>query len=154
VPLPNLLRNSWAINAPFWTTGVGGTVTNTAFTFAALALSVREQAVTPSGGTASKTFTTAALVSCPSGTVQFRLKNTHGGVVDNFSSNLTATTSPQLFTFQVTNAGLAGNGFQFLGVVNSTAGTVGTVIVHASMLIEGAWTAQQITDRGGIPATH
>lgn len=156
VPLANLLRNSGIIKFSPWSVGGNaGTVSERSFTFGANALSQVEQNTSPNGGTASKTFTAAAVISCPSGTVQFRLKNTHGMVVDNFSANLTATTTPTLFVYTVTNANSPGNGWQIFGVANSTAGAGGGVVtVHSTLMIEGSFTAQQIIDRGGIHLTY
>lgn len=154
VPLANLMRNSGAIKLAPWSIS-GGTVSERNFTFSANALSQVEQNTYPNGGAASKTFTAAAVISCPSGTRQFRLKNTHGAVIDNFSSNFTATTTPTLFVYTVTNGSAQGNGWQIFGVVNSTAGAGGGVVtVHSALMIEGSFTAQQIIDRGGIPLTH
>lgn len=156
VPMPNLLRNSGIIKSSSWAiSGGGGPVSERNFTFGANALSQVEQNTTPNGGTASKTFTAAAVISCPSGTQQFRLKNTHGAVSDNFSSNFTATTTPTLFVYAVTNGSNQGNNAQIFGVVNSTAGAGGGVVtVHSTLMIEGSFTAQQIIDRGGIPLTY
>lgn len=155
VPLLNLLRFSGQINSSFWATLSSGSVTNDNLTFAAAATSGVQQVITTPNGTASKSFTAAALISCASGTVAFRFKNTHGAVLDNFSSDLTATATPTVYVFTVTNGSSAGDGKQIFGVVNSSAGVAGGVLkIHASMLIEGSFTAQQIIDRGGIPSTQ
>lgn len=71
------------------------------------------------GGKANETVTIRAQVSTTSGTCGFRLKNTHAGVLDNFSANRTATTTPQVFSFSVTNAASAGSG-QYCGVVGAS----------------------------------
>jgi len=73
--------------------------------------------VVVSGGTASKTFTVSAMIS---GTGKFRFKNTHGGVADNFSSDLTATATPTLCQFIVTNSAAAGSGAQIIGLMAAT----------------------------------
>ena len=66
------------------------------------------------GGTANKTFTFSIHVK---GTGTFRLKNTHGSVVDNFSSNLTATSDFVRHDFLISNSSAAGNGAQIVAVV-------------------------------------
>jgi len=66
------------------------------------------------GGTANKTFTFSVHVK---GTGTFRLKNTHGSIVDNFSSNLTATSDWVRYDFSVSNSSLAGSGAQIVAVV-------------------------------------
>lgn len=57
-----------------------------------------------------------------SGTGKFRLKSTHSGVVDNFSPDYTATTTPTLYTFTVTNNSTNG-GAQVVGIVAATDDT-------------------------------
>ena len=54
-----------------------------------------------------------------SGTGKFRLKNTHVGVLDNFSSDITATATPTLYTLAVTN-GSTNGGSQQVGIVAAT----------------------------------
>ena len=66
------------------------------------------------GGTANKTFTFSIHVK---GQGTFRLKNTHGSVVDSFTSNLTATSDWVRHDFSVSNSSSAGNGAQILAVV-------------------------------------
>ena len=70
--------------------------------------------------TASLTFTASVKIATSSGTAKFRIKNTHGGVVDNYSSDLTATTTPQWFSLTVNNANNAGDGTQTVGIVNAS----------------------------------
>lgn len=55
-----------------------------------------------------------------SGTGKFRIQNVHGGVVAIYSSDITATATPTLYTLTVTNAANAGNGFQVGGICAST----------------------------------
>jgi hypothetical protein len=66
----------------------------------------------PPGGTSSKTFTMSVWLA-GSGTVY--LKNTHGGVIDNYSPSITLTPLPVRYIFTVTN-GAGGNGYQLIGV--------------------------------------
>lgn len=70
-----------------------------------------------SGGTANKTFTFSAIVS---GSGKIRLKNTQQGVIDNYSSDITLTSTPTLVSFTVTNGASAGNGIQSGGFLAST----------------------------------
>lgn len=150
--LPNLCKASGNLSlAASWSGSAAATGQTVTFTATG---SAREQFVTISGGTANKIMTVAALVSTASGTKKFRFKNTHGSVVDNFSGDLIATTSPQIFTFTVTNSNNVGNGGQFAGVINSTDGSVGSIIVHAIGMFIGSYSAQQIVDCGGIQITN
>lgn len=55
-----------------------------------------------------------------SGTGKFRLKNSQGGVKDNYTSDYTATSTPTWYTLTVTNGASAGNGAQFVGIVGAT----------------------------------
>jgi hypothetical protein len=154
VPLPNLLRSSFNLGLSPWNLVSGATYTNGLLTFTANAFSAAEQAVLISGGTALKSFTVAAVVSVSSGTLSFSLKNTHGGVKDNFSPNKTATTTPNLFAFTVTNGSAPGGGNQLFGVTNYASAIVQTLRVHSAILLVGAFTEQQIIDSGGIPVTN
>lgn len=151
--LPNLLRSSGTISESPWATYFYASVSGITLTFTADPQSQVQQYVLPPGGNSSKIFTAAARVSCSSGTVGFRLKNTQGQVADRYSDNLTATTTPTIFVFTATNAAAAGNGSQIFGVMNKSTGGGAALAVHATALFEGAWTAQQIADLGGIPIT-
>lgn len=69
---------------------------------------------------ASKTFIVKAFVKVPTGTALFRLKCTHGAVADYFSSNLTATTTRQEFTFTQTFTSSTSWTWIIAWIVNST----------------------------------
>ena len=56
------------------------------------------------------------------GTGKFRMKNTHGGVVDNFSSNYDATSDWERYSYTITNNSSA-SGVQIVGLVGNTMGT-------------------------------
>jgi len=79
-----------------------------------------DQTITVSGGTASKTITVSVYVRSKTGISKFRIKNTHGGVIDNFSSDITVGTTLTRHDFTVTNSAAAGNGIQTVGVVAAT----------------------------------
>lgn len=79
-----------------------------------------QQSVTVAGGTASKTFTVSCWVRSVSGTSKFRFNCTHGGVVPQFSPDITATTILTRHEFTVTNGVAAGNGIQFIGIIGAT----------------------------------
>jgi hypothetical protein len=83
------------------------------------------------GGTANKTLTAYVTVS---GSGTFRLKNTHSAVLDNFSANITATSTPQTVTLTVTNGASAGNGLQAISVINSTGDAAFNLTVHQFQL--------------------
>lgn len=150
----NLLTYSQDLTGTNWATNSSATVSASSVTFAALDTSEVYQITTPSGGTASKSFTVAALISCASGTVPFRLKNTQGGVADHFSGEFIATTTPQLFVFAYTNGGSAGSGSQIYGIENSAVTpVVNTLVVGGCAMFQGTLTADQILAQGGIPLT-
>ncbi len=78
---------------------------------------IQDQVLFP-GGTASKEITASV---CVKGTGQFRLKNTHGGVTDNFSNNFIATDQWEHYSLTVTNDASTGTGFQIFGLVPATS---------------------------------
>lgn len=126
----------------------------TSLSFLATSSACAEQTVAVSGGTSSKVMTFAAMVSTSAGTQDFRIKNTHGGVVDNFSTVMTATTTPQIVVFTVTNSASVGTGSQVVGLYNSvSAPQAGTIVVTAAALFQGTYTASQLQAMGGIPRT-
>jgi hypothetical protein len=89
------------------------------------------QLVTVPGGTANKTLTAYVTVS---GSGTFRLKNTHSGVLDNFSANVTATGTRQTIALTVTNSASAGNGLQAISIINSTGDAAFSLTVHEFQL--------------------
>jgi len=124
----NMLGYSEELTNAVWGTTDSGAIDDAnTVTLAASATSQVSQTKAVSGGTGSKTIVVSALVWVDSGTEEFRLKNTHSGVVDNFSADLTATTTQQRFMFAVTNSAAAGNGFQDVGITNSAAGGIKTL---------------------------
>ncbi len=114
----NLLVSSGNLSNAAWTATLGASSTTTTVTIGTGATSeVRQMVAT---ATASMSFTVQAKVSVSSGTALFRFTNTHGGVVANYSTNFIATTTPQLFSFAVTNGSSAGDGKQTFGIVNAS----------------------------------
>lgn len=83
--------------------------------------SASTQDISISGGSENKTLTVSIYVKTKTGTSTFRIKNTHALVLDNFSSDLTATTSWRRFSFTVTNGAGAGNGKQSIGIMSNVA---------------------------------
>lgn len=75
-----------------------------------------ENRTTIAGGNSGKTFTFSAIVS---GSGKIRLKNTQNGVADNFSADITLSSTPTLVSLTVTNA-VGGSGVQTGGFVAST----------------------------------
>jgi hypothetical protein len=150
----NLLRWSNDQTNAVWGSGniTGKTASSLSFVAVSSAYSEEIQAIT--GGTANKTLTVAALISVNSGTANFRLKNTHSGVKDNYSADLTATTVPTIFTLTVTNGASAGDGNQIAGIWNAASSpSSATFNVGGIAIFEGTWTAAQILSYGGIPLT-
>lgn len=114
-----------------------GTATADQLAIAAGASNVVEQGCVISGGTASKSFVGSVWVRAQTGTGTFRIKNTHGGVIDNYSSDLTATTDWQRFSYSVTNGAGAGTGSQVMGVQAGAGGAAVTLLAWGAQLEEG-----------------
>ena len=72
-----------------------------------------------------------------------RLKNTHGGVIDNFSSNLTITDQWQRFTLTVTNSASSGVS-QIFGLSPATGNAAFDVLVWGAQLELGAFATSYI----------
>ena len=153
--LRNLLTYSQDFTNAAWVASFSASKSDaSSITFATGIDSKVEQLLAISGGTASKSFTVAALISCASGTAAFRLKNTHGGVTNNFSAELLATTTPQVFAFTVTNGVSAGNGTQIVGLINSAVTPLASTLISGGCAVfQGTLTAAQILAEGGIPLT-
>ena len=99
-----------------------------------------DRTIAISGGTASKSLTYSVVLVSGDGSDQtVRLKNTQGAVLDNFSPNLTVTSTPQRFVLTVTNGASAGNGAQIVGIVPATPTPASfNVIASGDKLEEGA----------------
>ena len=116
----NLLRFSEDMTQPIW--GASG-VTKVSFNNVTYIGGQGEphkkrlELATLGVGTASKPFTVAVIVS---GAGKFRLKNTHAGVLENYSSDFTATSTPTLYEFEVDNSSSAGSSVQVGGIVGAT----------------------------------
>ena len=88
----------------------------------------------PVGGTyESQTHTVSVYARVASGTATFRLKCTHGGVLDYISSDFTATTTWQRFTFSATFGATIGTSLVY-GVQNGSNGTAKSVIFYGFQL--------------------
>ena len=114
----NLLTYSGDLSNAVWTKTLGASTTSGSVTIGTGAASEARNIIYLL--TASKTFTASVQIAVASGTAKFRIKNTHGGVVDNYSSDLTATTTPQWFSLTVNNAASAGDGSQTVGIANAS----------------------------------
>ncbi len=89
-----------------------------------------QQSTPITGGTSGKTIRVRVSMQSNTGVSQtVRLKNTHGGVADNYSANLTVTTTLQEFIFPVTNAASAGTGLQVCGIANSDSGVNQDILI-------------------------
>jgi hypothetical protein len=93
---------------------------------------IQQNYATTSGGNATYTFS-IYLKSNTGSSQTVRLKNTHGGVLDNFSSDLTITTSWQRFTYTVTNGSSAGTG-QIAGIINNASGGSADILAWGAQL--------------------
>jgi hypothetical protein len=107
-----------------------------------------DQTVTIGGGTASKTFTVSMFARAKSGTSKIRLKNTHGGVADNLSSDITLTTALTRHTFTVTNSAAAGSGAQIIGVKAATDDSAFDIEVWGFQLEEAAFASSYVPTLG------
>lgn len=86
----------------------------------------------------NQTITVSIWLKSFSGSNQsLRLKNTHGGVLDNFSSNLTITNQWQRFTFTVTNGAGVGTS-QILGLSPETGNAAFDVLAWGAQMEIGA----------------
>ena len=97
------------------------------------------------GGNANKTFTFSVHVK---GTGTFRLKNTHGEVVDNYSSNLTATSDFVRYDFSVSNSSSAGNGYQLVAVVAASTDAAFNLDIWGAQLEEDSRVSNYIPTSG------
>ena len=104
-----------------------------------------DQNVTASGGTASKTFTASVWVM---GSGNFRVKNTHGGVADNFSGDFTATGNWVRYSFTVTNGAGAGTGDQIIGVLAASTDDAFDLQLWGWQLEENAVASSYIATAG------
>jgi hypothetical protein len=85
------------------------------------------------GAFENQTHTITVFAKVTSGTQQFRLKCTHGAVVDYFSSDFTATTTWQRFTFTQTFGASIGTSI-VAGIINSTSATAKSILFYGIQL--------------------
>ena len=95
--------------------------------FTASAIAFCQQIV--AGAFESQSHTVSVYAKVASGTATFRLKCTHGGVLDYFSSDFTATTEWQRFTFTATFGATIGTSI-VCGVINATNALAKNVIFY------------------------
>ena len=85
-----------------WFTFGGATPTATTIAFAATATnSVYQQVLSTATGSVNRVFLVRLLASHATSTKLFRLRITHSGVLDYTSGDLTATTTPQVFSWVI-----------------------------------------------------
>ena len=99
------------------------------------------------GDYSNKTWTISCWVKVGSGSEGFRFKCTHGGVIDYFSSEKTATTEWQRFTFTVTFSATVGISIIY-GLINSVSGSSKSIIVYGLQLEEGTYPTSYIPTAG------
>jgi hypothetical protein len=85
------------------------------------------------GAFENQTHTITVFAKVTSGTQQFRLKCTHGAVVDYFSSDFTATTTWHRFTFTQTFGASIGTSI-VAGIINSTSATAKSILFYGIQL--------------------
>lgn len=110
-----------------WFTFGGATPTATTIAFAATATnSVYQQTLATATGSVNRIFLVRLLASHATSTKLFRLRITHSGVLDYTSGDLTATTTPQVFSFTATIASAGGTGLtvQIMNGSDAAAGTI------------------------------
>jgi hypothetical protein len=95
--------------------------------FTASAIAFCQQIV--AGAFESQSHTVSVYAKVATGTATFRLKCTHGGVLDYFSSDFTATTTWQRFTFTATFGATIGTSI-VCGVINGTNALAKNVIFY------------------------
>jgi hypothetical protein len=124
----NLVDSSEDLTTGSWVAATGGVIDDfNTVSFVSANSDGAHIPYIPSDGTANKSFVISAVLWVDSGTELCRLKNTQGGILDTYTSDLTITTTPQRFSISVTNGSSAGSGVQFFGVANKAAGGTGTV---------------------------
>jgi hypothetical protein len=103
------------------------------------------------GGTASKTFTFSVWAT---GSGTMKLKNTHGGVMDNFSPEIVLTSTPTRYSFTVTNSSNAGNGLQIIDILcNGGEGTTAAFVDYWGLQLEDGFLSS-IIPTGDAPVTR
>lgn len=126
-PYSEDIANGWNVNASVtatsnYGTAPDGTATSDRIQYAGGAGSptTREvdQIFAISGGAASKVIANSVWVK---GSGTFRIKSTHVGVLNNYSSDLTATSEWVRYDYTVTNGATAGTGNARLGICAGTA---------------------------------
>lgn len=73
------------------------------------------------GGTSLQELTFSCYIKSASGSNElFRLKNSHGGVADNFSTDFTAINIWQRFSLSISNSADVGSGIQIVGIIQDS----------------------------------
>ena len=110
------------------------------------------------GGSGSETITVSAVVS---GTGKFRVKNSHAGVFDNFSADITLSVTPTLISFTVTNGASAGTGLQNIGFAAATtdeAFSITAIDIQAELgptrTAYQKVTSQYVVTETGVPSVY
>ena len=152
VAFSNAVYTKWSgttITDAVWTI-YGVTADQVAWTWTSISVSKVTQDITAINGStmASKTWQVKVRVMVASGTAQFRIRCTHLGVTDYYSSNFTATTTPQEFSFtQTFTSATNGTAIQIWLVCDSTNSAATLIVSRAVDLYQSSgWFAQTLWD--------
>ena len=149
VPSSTLDSVSWSRDGTIATANYLGLGTRVRWNSAGQAAdkSIENSATSPLG-TGGRTFAATFRVRATSGTSKFRIKNTHGGVMDSYSGDLLVTEAFQTFSLSVTNGPEAGTGIQIMAIRGPADNS------SFDLIVEQAWMAD-ITGRANqAPPEH